>query len=290
MHMLQKKTGTFKIGGDLAVTRLGFGAMRITGPNIWGPPADVEEALRVLRRLPDLGIDLIDTADSYGPYISEELIRQALHPYGDIRIATKGGLVREGPNGDVPWPVVGRPKYLQQEVHMSKRRLGVDRIDLWQLHRIDPEVPREDQFRAIKEMQDEGHIHHLGLSNVVVDDIKAAQDVFQVTTVQNRYNVADRSSEDVLEYCEQQGVGFIPWAPLDVGELGRPGGPVAAAAEAHGATKGQIALAWLFARSPVMLPIPGTASVAHLEENAAAADLELSDEEFAAIDGPVATA
>jgi pyridoxine 4-dehydrogenase len=241
----------------------------------------------VLRRLPDLGIDLIDTADSYGPHISEELIRQALHPYCDIRIATKGGLVRQGPNGDVPWPVVGRP---QQEVHMSKRRLGVDQIDLWQLHRIDPDVPREDQFRAVKEMQDERHIRHLGLSNVIVDDIKAAQDVFQVTTVQNRYNVADRSSEDVLEYCEQQSIGFIPWAPLDVGELGQPGGPVTAAAEAHGATDGQIALAWLLARSPVMLPIPGTGSVAHLEENVAAADLELSDEEFAAIDGAVATA
>jgi pyridoxine 4-dehydrogenase len=174
-------------------------------------------------------------------------------------------------------------------VHMSKRRLGVDQIDLWQLHRIDREVPREDQFRAIKEMQDEGHIRHLGLSNVTVDDIKAAQDVFQVTTVQNRYNVADRSSEDVFEHCEQQGIGFIPWAPLNAGELGQPGGPVAAAADAHGATHGQIALAWLLARSPVMLPIPGTASVAHLEENVAAADLELSDEEFAAIDGAAAT-
>ena len=283
-------SGTFKIGGDLEVHRLGFGAMRITGPNIWGPPADVDEALRVLRRLPDLGIDFIDTADSYGPYISEDLIHEALHPYEGIAIATKGGLVREGPNGDVPWPAVGRPKYLQQEVHMSKRRLGVDRIDLWQLHRIDREVPREDQFRAIKEMQDEGHIRHLGLSNVTVDDIKAAQEVFQVTTVQNRYNVADRRAEDVLEYCEEQRIGFIPWAPVLAGELAEPGGPVAIAADAHGATTGQVALAWLLARSPVMLPIPGTSKVAHLEENVAAADLKLSDDEFAAIDGAVAAA
>jgi pyridoxine 4-dehydrogenase len=276
-------SGTFRIGGDLEIHRLGFGAMRITGPNIWGPPADVDEALRVLRRLPELGVDIIDTADSYGPYISEELIHEALYPYEGIAIATKGGLVREGPNGDVPWPAVGRPKYLQQEVHMSKRRLGVDRIDLWQLHRIDREVPREDQFRAIKEMQDEGHIRHLGLSNVTVDDVKAAQEVFEVTTVQNRYNVADRTAEDVLEYCEQQGIGFIPWAPLDVGELGAPGGAVAAAAEAHGATNGQVGVAWLLARSPVMLPIPGTGSVAHLEENVAAANLRLDDDEFAAI-------
>ena len=276
-------SGTFRIGGDLEIHRLGFGAMRITGPNIWGPPANVDEALRTLRRLSDLGVDIIDTADSYGPYISEELIREALYPYDGIAIATKGGLVREGPDGDVPWPAVGRPKYLQQEVHMSKRRLGVDRIDLWQLHRIDPEVPRDEQFRAIKEMQDEGHIRHLGLSNVTVGDVKAAQEVFQVTTVQNRYNVADRSSEDVLAYCEQQGIGFIPWAPLDAGSLGGPGGPVAVAAQEHGATNGQVALAWLLARSPVMLPIPGTSSVAHLEENVAAANLTLDPGEFDAI-------
>ena len=275
------------LGGDLEVNQLGFGAMRITGPAIWGPPADVDEALRVLRRLPELGIDLIDTAASYGPYISEDLIHQALHPYDGIRVATKGGIVREGPNGAVPWPPLGRPAYLQQDVHMSMRRLGVDRIDLWQLHAIDPEVPREDQFRAVKQMQDEGHIRHLGLSNVGVDDVKAAQEIFPVATVQNRYNLADRASEDVLEYCEQQGIGFIPWAPLNFGELGKPGDAVAVVAEvaeAHGATVGQVALAWLLARSPVMLPIPGTGSMAHLEENVGAAELRLSDDEFAAID------
>jgi pyridoxine 4-dehydrogenase len=284
MAITAAASGTFRIGGDLEVTRLGFGAMRITGPGIWGPPADVDEALAVLRRLPDLGIELIDTADSYGPFISEELIHQALHPYDGATVATKGGLVREGPNGDVPWPTVGRPKYLQQCVHMSLRRLGVDTIDLWQLHAIDPEVAREEQFGAIKEMQDQGYIRHLGLSNVTVDDIKAAQDVFRVTTVQNLYNLANRDSEDVLEYCEQHGIGFIPWFPLAAGDLAKPGGPVAKAAEAHGATAGQVALAWLLARSEVMLPIPGTSSLAHLEENVGAADLRLTEEELRTLD------
>jgi aryl-alcohol dehydrogenase-like predicted oxidoreductase len=274
-------SGTFRIGGDLEVTRLGFGAMRITGKGIWGPPADRDEALAVLRRLPELGVDFIDTADSYGPFISEDLIHEALHPYDGITVATKGGLTRHGP--DV-WPPVGRPEYLRQCVLMSLRRLEVDAIDLWQLHRIDPKVPREEQFGVMKEMQDEGLVRHLGLSEVSVEDIKAAQEVFEVTTVQNLYNLTSRGSEDVLEYCEQQGIGFIPWFPLAAGELAKPGGPVADAAEAHDATPGQIALAWLLHRSPVMLPIPGTGSVEHLEENVAAADIELTDDELQRLD------
>jgi aryl-alcohol dehydrogenase-like predicted oxidoreductase len=273
-------SGTFKIGGDLEVTRLGYGAMRITGEGIWGPPADREEALAVLGRLPELGVDFIDTADSYGPYVSEDLIREALHPYDGIAVATKGGLTRHGPN---VWPPVGRPEYLRQCVLMSLRRLGLDTLDLWQLHRIDAKVPREEQFGVMKEMQDEGLIRHLGLSEVSVEEIQAAQEVFEVATVQNLYNVANRSSEDVLEHCERHGIGFIPWFPLAAGELARPGGPVAEAAERHGATPGQIALAWLLARSEVMLPIPGTGSVAHLEENVAAAEVELADDELRAL-------
>jgi pyridoxine 4-dehydrogenase len=280
-------SGTFAIGGDLEVTRLGFGAMRITGHNIWGPPADVAEARAVLRRLPELGIDFIDTADSY---VSEDLIHEVLHPYDGIAVGTKGGLVREGPDGPTPWAAVGRAEYLRQCVLMSLRRLEVDTIDLWQLHRLDPKVPRDEQYGAIKEMQDKGFIRHLGLSNVRVEDIKAAQEVFEVTTVQNLYNLTDRSAEDVLEYCEQQGIGFIPWFPLAAGDLAKPGGPVADAAEAHDATPGQIAIAWLLQRSPVMLPIPGTGSVAHLEENTAAADIRLTDEEYAALDGAAAAA
>jgi aryl-alcohol dehydrogenase-like predicted oxidoreductase len=274
-------SGTFRIGGDIEVTRLGFGAMRITGKGIWGPPADRDEALAVLRRLPELGVDFIDTADSYGPFISEDLIHEALHPYDGITVATKGGLTRHGP--DV-WPPVGRPEYLRQCVLMSLRRLEVDAIDLWQLHRIDPKVPREEQFGVMKEMQDEGLVRHLGLSEVSVEDIKAAQEVFEVTTVQNLYNLTSRGSEDVLEYCEQQGIGFIPWFPLAAGELAKPGGPVADAAEAHDATPGQIALAWLLHYSSVMLPIPGTGSVEHLEENVAAADIELTDDELQRLD------
>jgi pyridoxine 4-dehydrogenase len=277
--------GSFKIGGDLEVTRLGYGAMRITGPGIWGPPADVDEAVAVLRRLPELGINLVDTADSYGPFVSEELIHRTLHPYAGMTVATKGGLVRPGPAfGNGMWPAVGRPEYLQQCVHMSLRRLEVETIDVWQLHFIDPQVPREEQFGAIKEMQDQGYIRHLGLSNVTIDDIKAAQRMFPVVTVQNHYNLTNRESEDVLEYCEEQGIGFIPWFPLASGDLAKPGGPVAAAAEAHGATSGQIALAWLLARSEVMLPIPGTGSLAHLEENVGAADIRLTVEEFRALD------
>src|SRR5215212_3863336 len=265
-------SGTFRIGGDLEVTRLGFGAMRITGDGIWGPPPDHQAAIDVLKRLPDLGVDFIDTADSYGPFVSEELIHEALHPYPGITVATKGGLTRHGPNS---WPPLGRPEYLRQCV--------VDAIDLWQLHRIDAKVPRDEQFGVMKEMQDEGLIRHLGLSEVSVEEVRAAQEVFEVATVQNLYNLTNRGAEDVLDYCEEQGIGFIPWFPLAAGKLARPGGAVAETARAHDATPGQIALAWLLHRSPVMLPIPGTGSVAHLEENVAAAGIELTAEEVEAI-------
>jgi pyridoxine 4-dehydrogenase len=280
MAITAAASGRFTIGGDLEVTRLGFGAMRITGEGIWDEPADRDEALAVLRRLPSLGVDFIDTADSYGPHVSEDLIHEALHPYDGIRVATKGGFTRQGPHR---WTPVGRAEYLRQCALMSARRLGVDTIDLWQLHRIDPKVPQEEQFGVMKEMQDEGLIRHLGLSQVTVEQIQAAQEFFEVTTVQNLYNLANREDEDVLEYCEQQGIGYIPWNPLAVGELARPGGATAAAAEAHDATPGQIALAWLLRRSPVMLPIPGTSSVVHLEENVGAAGVELTDEEFEAL-------
>jgi aryl-alcohol dehydrogenase-like predicted oxidoreductase len=274
-------SGTFEIGGRDEVHRLGFGAMRITGEGIWGDPPDHGTAISVLERLPELGVDFIDTADSYGPFVSEDLIREALHPYDGILVATKGGLTRHGPDD---WRAVGRPEYLRQCALMSLRRLGVDQIDLWQLHRIDPKVPREEQFQIMKEMQEEGLVRHLGLSEVSVEEIKAAREFFEVTTVQNLYNLTTRQSEDVLDYCEQEGIGFIPWFPLAAGDLAKPGGPVAEIAEAHGATTGQIALAWLLRRSPVMLPIPGTGSVEHLEENVAAADIELTDEEYATLD------
>jgi aryl-alcohol dehydrogenase-like predicted oxidoreductase len=274
-------SGTFKIGGDLEVTRLGYGAMRITGEGIWGDPPDPDTAIAVLQRLPELGVDFIDTADSYGPYISEDLIAEALHPYDGIVVATKAGLTRHGP-GD--WRPLGRPEYLSQCARMSARRLGVDTIDLFQLHRIDANTPREEQFKTLKELQDEGLVRHIGLSEVSVEEIKAAQEVFEVATVQNLYNLTTRQSEDVLEYCEENGIGFIPWFPLAAGELAKPGGPVADAAERHDATPGQIALAWLLQKSPVMLPIPGTGSVDHLEENVAAADLELTDEEIERLD------
>src|SRR5215210_1754284 len=274
-------SGTFKIGGDLEVTRLGYGAMRITGEGIWGPPDDVDEALAVLRRLPALGVDFIDTADAYGPYISEDLIREALHPYDGITVATKGGLTRTGPG---VWPPVGRPEYLRQCCEMSLRRLGVETIDLWQLHRIDAKVPREEQFGLMRELQDEGKVRHLGLSEVSVEEIEAAGEYFEVATVQNLYNLINRQSEDVLEHCEANGIGFIPWFPLAAGDLAKPGGPVAEIASGHDATPGQVALAWLLARSDVMLPIPGTGSVAHLEENVAAAELELTEDEIATLD------
>ena len=275
------QSGIFKIGGTLAVNRLGFGAMRITGKGIWGEPADRAEALRTLHRLPTLGVNFIDTADSYGPDVSEKLLHEALHPYKGLVIATKGGLLRPGPDHWVPQ---GRPDYLIAQARKSLDKLGVAHIDLWQLHRIDPKVPQGEQFGAIKSLLDDGLIRHAGLSEVSVAEIEAASKVFKVATVQNRYNLGDRSSEAVLEYCEKHGIGFIPWYPLAAGELARPGTPLDAIAKAHGATPGQIALAWVLKRSPVMLPIPGTGKVKHLEENVAAADIVLSDEEFAALD------
>ncbi|PRY16950.1 aldo/keto reductase [Kineococcus rhizosphaerae] len=277
-------SGTIDLGGK-TVHRLGYGAMRITGPGIWGPPQDHDEAVRVLRRAVELGVTFIDTADSYGPYVSEDLIREALHDgtgYGDVVVATKGGLTRSGP--DV-WPPLGRPEYLRQCVLMSLRRLGLERIDLWQLHRIDAKTPRADQFGVVKEFVDEGLVHQVGLSEVGVDDVKEAQAAgLQIASVQNRYNLGDRRAEDLLTFCEEQGIAFIPWAPVDAGTLARPGGPLEEIAAHHDATTSQLALAWLLRRSPVIVPIPGTSTVAHLEENLAAADVELGDDEFATLE------
>ncbi|WP_199515275.1 aldo/keto reductase [Nucisporomicrobium flavum] len=279
-------SGTIGLGGR-SVHRLGFGAMRITGDGIWGPPRDHDEAIRVLRRAVELGVDFIDTADSYGPYVSEDLIREALHDgtgYGDVVIATKGGLTRSGPN---VWPPLGRPEYLRQCILMSLRRLGVDTLDLWQLHRIDPKTPRDEQFGEIKSFVDEGLARQIGLSEVGVDEIRAALDFgIPVASVQNRYNLGDRRAEDVLDFCEARGIAFIPWAPVNAGTLARPGGPLDKVAAAHGgASTAQLALAWLLRRSPVMVPIPGTSSVAHLEDNLGAADVRLTDEEFALLAG-----
>ncbi|MHB8340836.1 MAG: aldo/keto reductase [Mycobacteriales bacterium] len=273
-------SGTWSIGGDLPVNRLGFGAMQITGPGIWGEPADPEECLRVLRRAVELGVTLVDTADSYGPEVSERLIREALYPYTDVVIATKAGLTRSGPG---QWAPVGRPEYLRQCLEMSLRRLGVECIDLYQLHRIDPRVPAEEQFGFLAEMRDAGKVRHVGLSEVTVEEIVAARAVVPVATVQNRYNLADRAAEPVLEYCEREGIGFLPWFPIATGRLARPGGPLDAAARRLGATPAQLALAWLLRRSPVQLPIPGTSSVAHLEENLGAALVELTDQEYATL-------
>ncbi|MQR99982.1 aldo/keto reductase [Gluconobacter aidae] len=275
-------SGTFTIGGDLAVHRLGFGAMRITGKGIWGPPADHDEAIRTLKRLPELGVNFIDTSDAYGPDVSEWLIKEALHPYPKgLVIATKGGLTRSGP--DI-WKPVGRPEYLLQQVHKSLRNLGVEQIDLWQLHRIDPKVPADEQFEAVRSFIDQGLVRHAGLSEVSVEEIKAASKFFDVATVQNRYNLVDRTSEAVLDYCTAQNVGFIPWFPLAAGDLAKPGSILDTMATEYGAHPGQIALAWVLKRSKVMLPIPGTSKVAHLEQNVAAAGITLSDEDFAALD------
>jgi pyridoxine 4-dehydrogenase len=274
-------SGTFKIGGDLEVTRLGYGAMQIVGDGVWGPAEDPGKVQAVLKRLPELGVGFIDTADSYGPEYSEQYIAQALAPYDGITVATKGGFTRHGPG---IWQELGRREYLRQCALLSLRRLGIERIDLWQLHRVDGRTDPAEQFGEMKALQDDGLVRHLGLSEVTVDQIKAAQEVFEVTTVQNLYNLTNRRSEDVLRYCEEQGIGFIPWFPLAAGELAKPGGAVDAIANAHDATAGQVALAWLLAKSPVMLPIPGTSSVEHLEENVAAADLKLSDEELATLD------
>jgi aryl-alcohol dehydrogenase-like predicted oxidoreductase len=273
-------SGQFKIG-DITIHRLGFGAMRVTGTGVWGPPSDRNAALATLHRLPEIGVNFIDTADSYGPDVSEELLREALHPYKGLLIATKAGLTRPGPG---QWVANGRPAYLIAQAKGSLRKLGVDRMDLWQLHRIDPSVPRDEQFGAVRQLLDEGIIRYAGLSEVSVPDIEAARRVFPVATVQNRFNLVERGSKDVLAYCAAHHIGFIPWFPLAAGELTRPGGPVARIAQAHGATEGQIALAWLLQHSPVMLPIPGTLRVAHLEENVAAAGLSLTPEEVAELD------
>jgi pyridoxine 4-dehydrogenase len=275
------KSGSFRIGGEIEVNRLGFGAMRLTGRGIWGPPADRAEAIRTLKRVPELGINFIDTADSYGPDVSEQLIREALYPYDGILIATKAGLRRPSPG---QWEPDGRPEYLRQQAIKSRERLGLKQIGLWQLHSIDPKVPREDQFAAVKSLLDEGIIRHAGLSNVSVEDIEAASEIFKVATVQNRYNLVDRGSEDVLDYCGRRSIGFIPWFPLAAGSLAKPGSILASIAKAHHAAPSQIALAWVLKRSPNMLPIPGTSKVAHLEENVAAVNIQLSDEEFAALD------
>jgi pyridoxine 4-dehydrogenase len=275
------ESGRFRIAGAFDVNRLGFGAMRIVGRGIWGPPTDRAEVLKTLRRLPDLGVDFIDTADSYGPNFSEELIRETLAPYGKIHIATKGGLTRTDQN---IWIPLSRPEYLIQQAHTSRRRLGVETIDLWQLHRIDSKVPAKEQFDAIATLIKDKVIRCAGLSEVSVGDIEAAAKVFPVATVQNRYNFIDRASEAALDYCEKHGIGFIPWAPMDAGASARPGSALDAIAHKHKASPGQIALAWLLKRSPVMLPIPGTGKVAHLEENVAAATLKLSDDEFATLD------
>jgi len=264
--------------GDMTVYRLGYGAMQITGPGIWGPPRDHDQAVRVLRRAVELGVNLIDTADSYGPYVSEELIREALHPYPKgLVIATKAGLVRTGPD---QWQPVGRPEYLRQECMMSLRRLGLERIDLFQLHRIDPKVPADEQFGVLRELQKEGRIRHAGLSEVSVDEIEAARKVLPIVTVQNRYNLTDRQSEPVLEYCQKNKLGFIPWFPIASGELARAGGVVDRIAKVIKATPAQVALAWLLHRSPVMLPIPGTSTVTHLEQNCGAAGVHLTADQI----------
>ena len=270
-----ERSGTFSIGGDLPVYRLGYGAMQLTGPGVWGQPADRAQAIAVLRRAVELGINLIDTANSYGPYVSEELIHEALHPYPKgLVIATKAGLARTGPGRWIP---LGRPEYLRQECEMSLRRLGVERIDLFQLHRIDPKVPADDQFAVLRDLQKEGKIRHVGLSEVSVAEIEAARHIVTVATVQNQYNLAYRNYEDVLDYCTRENIGFIPWFPLATGDLAKPHGALTRIARPLGAQPAQVALAWLLKKAPVMLPIPGTSKVKHLEENTAAALLNLDD-------------
>ncbi|SDA35909.1 aldo/keto reductase [Sphingomonas sp. NFR15] len=272
----------FSIGGDMPVNRLGYGSMRLTGRGIWGPPSNRETALRTLRRVPELGIDLIDTADSYGPGITEPLIHEALYPYRTgLHVATKAGLTRPGPE---EWVPRGDPEYLLAQAERSREILDVERIDLWQLHRVDPKVPRDEQFAAVRQLIDTGVIRHAGLSEVGIDDIVAARAVFPVATVQNRYNLADRASETIVDYCEAHHIGFIPWFPLAAGRLTEAGSVLEIIAARHDATAGQIAIAWLLRRSPVILPIPGTTSVAHLEENVRAMDIALTDEEFEQLD------
>ncbi|WP_323000133.1 aldo/keto reductase [Castellaniella sp.] len=274
-------SGTFLIGGDIPVHRLGYGAMRITGPGIWGMPANPAAALATLRRLPELGVNFIDTADSYGPFVSEVLIHDALHPYPGLLIATKGGLLRHGPD---EWVPLADPGYLRQCVLMSLRRLGVERIDLWQLHRLDHGTPRQAQLQVIADMRREGLIRHVGLSEVHPADIEEAQQYFPVATVQNQYNLGERKSEAVLDYCTEHNIGFIPWYPLNAGKLAQPGSRLAEIARNHDVTTSAIALAWLLKRSPVMLPIPGTSNPDHLAQNVAGAQVTLSDQEFEALD------
>jgi aryl-alcohol dehydrogenase-like predicted oxidoreductase len=274
-------SGTFAIGGETTVHRLGYGAMQLTGKGIWGEPEDHNEAIRVLRRAVELGVDFIDTADSYGPFVSEQLIREALHPYPEgLVIATKAGLTRAGP-GD--WRAVGRPEYLRQQCELSLRHLGLERIELYQLHRIDPKVPVAESLGELVKLQDEGKIHHIGLSEVTVEELEEAQQTATIATVQNLYNLTNRKSEPLLERCEEEGIGFIPWFPLATGKLSAPGGPLDELAREQDASPSQLALAWLLKRSPVMLPIPGTSSVEHVEDNLAAAGVELSDEQFEAL-------
>ncbi len=273
-----QSAGTFRIGGDLPVNRLGYGTMQLPGKGVWGEPADHDEAIRVLRRSIELGVNLIDTADAYGPFVTDALIREALYPYtDDLVIATKVGLTRQGPN---VWTPVGRPAYLRQQVELNLRHLGLERIDLLQLHRIDPDVPLEDQLGELAKLQAEGKIRHIGLSEVSVDQIKAATAIAPIVSVQNLYNLADRSAEDVLDYAEANDIAFIPWFPLATGKLAKPGSPLDELAKEHRATASQLALAWLLRRSPVVLPIPGTSTVAHLEDNVAAALIDLTDDEY----------
>jgi pyridoxine 4-dehydrogenase len=280
--VMANASGTLAIGKDLNVNRLGYGAMRITGKGIWGEPKDLETARKVLRRAVELGVNFIDTADSYGPEVSERLIGEALAPYADgVVIATKAGLTRQGPD---KWLPVGRPEYLQQEVEMSLRRLKLERIDLWQLHRIDPEVPVEESLGVIKKMQEQGKIRHVGLSEVKPHEIDQARKVVDIVSVQNLYNIGDRTHEDVVDYCTKHGLAFIPWFPVAAGKLAQPGGKLDAAAKRHGATLSQLSIAWLLHRSPVMLPIPGTSSLEHLEENVAAAGVKLTDAEWKEIE------
>lgn len=276
-------TSTFTYANQ-TIHRLGFGAMRITGDGIWGYPRDRDECLAVLRRAVELGVDFIDTADSYGPFVSEELIAEALHPFGDVKIATKAGLLRTGPN---VWVPCGRPDYLRQGCELSLRRLGQESIDLFQLHRIDPTVPADEQFGLLSDLLREGKVRAVGLSEVSVEEIAAARVIVEISTVQNRYNVTDRLSEGVLDYCAEQGIGFIPWYPVASGELARRGGVLDELANASGVTVAQLSLAWLLQRSPVMLPIPGTSKIAHLEENCEAASVTLNRETIDAIDALV---
>lgn len=280
-----RPSGTFQLGGDLPVTRLGYGAMQITGPGVWGEPKDRDEAIRVLRRAVELGVNFIDTADSYGPNVSEEIIREALHPYDDgVVVATKAGFARTGPN---QWVQVGRPAYLKQQVELSLRKLGVERIDLIQLHRVDGEVPIAEQVGAFKDLQEQGKVRHIGLSEVDVAQLKEAQQTAEIVSVQNMFNLASRDAEPLLDHATAEGIGFIPWFPLATGRLVKEGGPLAVLAKEHNATPSQLALAWLLKRSPVMLPIPGTSTVGHLDDNVGAASIELTDDEFRALSDAV---